>query len=98
MTEFSLPLMIVNYDGRWIDVDIHGDIADWPSGARATCLTASASGLAANERRNSPNTWIFPQYGAAMVMATGFANLQEAGMWRPVLDELASAIGLKGES
>jgi hypothetical protein len=42
--------------------------------------------------------WIFPQYGAAMVMATGFANLQEAGMWRPVLDELASAVGLKGES
>jgi hypothetical protein len=42
--------------------------------------------------------WTFPQYGAAMVMATGFANLQEAGMWRPVLDELASAVGLKEES
>jgi hypothetical protein len=51
-------------------------------GGDVTCMTSSA----------------VPQYGAAMVMATGFANLQEAGMWRPVLDELASAVGLKGES
>jgi hypothetical protein len=38
--------------------------------------------------------WVFPQYGAGVVMTTEFGNLEEAGMWRPALDELASAAKL----
>jgi hypothetical protein len=29
MTDFTLPPFVVNYDARWIDVDLRGDLGDW---------------------------------------------------------------------
>jgi hypothetical protein len=199
MTEFSLPPMVVNYDGRWIDVDIHGDIADWaqrsardvldrfgqrPGGKREKKLAKYLEGAGTIARRaqdsnmmymlypvlgegvraivrfcpvdmsgwqedeawpvllkglipdepweESPEItematpagtcrrikrrtvtgegstrgvgeqlaycWVFPQYGAGVVMTTAFQSLQEAGLWMPTLDELALAVGMEQAS
>jgi hypothetical protein len=38
--------------------------------------------------------WVFPEYGAGVVMTTGFADLLEAGRWRPALDGLAAGVEL----
>jgi hypothetical protein len=37
---------------------------------------------------------VFPEYGAGVVMTTGFADLLEAGRWRPALDGLAAVVAL----
>lgn len=38
--------------------------------------------------------WVFPQYGAGVVLATMFNDLAEAGRWRPAVDELARSVTL----
>jgi hypothetical protein len=38
--------------------------------------------------------WMFPGYGAGMVMSTTFQSLAEAGQWRPAVDELATSARL----
>jgi hypothetical protein len=38
--------------------------------------------------------WVFPQYGAGVVMSTGFADLLDAGRYRPAVDTLAAAVEL----
>jgi hypothetical protein len=38
--------------------------------------------------------WMFPQYGAGVIMSTTFQNLAEAGRWRPAIDELATSAKL----
>jgi hypothetical protein len=42
--------------------------------------------------------WIFPQYGAGIIMATAFPNLEDAGRWRPALDGLAASAQLEAET
>lgn len=195
MTEFSVPPLAVDYDGRWIAVDLHGDLHEWAKRAAADVtrrwggrkqrrllpllegageLARSAgdasivlllypvpgegiraivrfcpvdlAGLEGDEawsellgdpvpdepweepaeitqlstnagpcRRvlrkwvaGEGNTrglgeqanyvWLFPQYGAGVIMTTSFVNLAEAGRWRPVLDELATAAELRQTS
>jgi len=34
--------------------------------------------------------WLFPDYGAGVILATAFSDLVQAGRWRPVLDDLAT--------
>ncbi len=34
--------------------------------------------------------WVFPRYDAGVIMTTAFGNLEDAGRWRPALDELAA--------
>jgi hypothetical protein len=38
--------------------------------------------------------WVFPQYGAGIIMSTTFQSLAEAGRWRAALDELAASATL----
>jgi hypothetical protein len=38
--------------------------------------------------------WVYPQYGAAVVMSCTFTDFEEADQWRPVVDELAAAAEL----
>jgi hypothetical protein len=197
MTDFSLPPLTVDYDGRWVAVDLHGDLHEWARRAAAEVLARWGSrsgkrekqlatllegagdlarragdasialllypvlgegvravvrfspvdmsghdgedawqvlltGLIPDEPWEEPAeiteiatgagpcrrimrryvtgegsggvrpvgeqiayAWVFPQFGAGVVMGTAFINLQEAGMWRPVLDELAAATRLE---
>jgi hypothetical protein len=39
-------------------------------------------------------TWLFPDYGAGVVMTAAFADLLDAGRWRPALDALAAGVEL----
>jgi hypothetical protein len=39
-------------------------------------------------------TWVYPQYGAAVIMSCTFTDLEEADQWRPAVDELAAAAEL----
>jgi hypothetical protein len=197
MTEFTLPPLVVDYDGRWIDVDLHGDLGDWArraarevlarwdarGGRREKRLTAllEAAGqvarqaedasmvfllypelggsvqamvrfcpvdLAGNDELHSwsgvvselfpPDTWgddppeateiaspagtcrrlrrrhvmrevggvgehltyiwVFPQYGAGVIMAPSFANMEEADRWLPAIDKLAATAQLDESS
>jgi hypothetical protein len=41
--------------------------------------------------------WVFPQYGAGVIVAAAFLKLEEAGRWRTVLDELAATAKLDEE-
>ena len=34
--------------------------------------------------------WLFPDYGAGVILVTAFSDLVRAGRWRPVLDDLAT--------
>jgi hypothetical protein len=196
MTYFTLPPMIVNYDGRWTKVDMHGDLGAWaretardvldrfgkrPGGKQEKKLTKYFEGVGTLARRAQDSNavymlypilgegaraivrfcpvdmggwqedeawptllkglipdepweeppeitematpagtchrirrrgvtgdgsvrsvgeqfaycWVFPEYGAAVVMTTAFQNLQEPGLWRPALDELAMAVGME---
>ncbi len=38
--------------------------------------------------------WLFPQYGAGIVMSCTFQSLAEAGQWRSAVDELAASARL----
>jgi hypothetical protein len=38
--------------------------------------------------------WMFPQYGAGVIMSTTFQSLAEAGRWWPTIDELATSARL----
>jgi hypothetical protein len=40
--------------------------------------------------------WVFPRYDAGVIMTTAFPNLEDAGRWRPALDELAATAELEG--
>ncbi|HYZ55317.1 MAG TPA: hypothetical protein VE733_17695 [Streptosporangiaceae bacterium] len=192
MTGFTLPPLVVDYDARWIDVDLRGDLGEWArktaqdmlarspgrhrgrdekslaalletAGAMARqaddasialllypshqdglkalvrfcpvdlagregedawdALLASlpageppevtkigtAAGpcrrvrqpYAAGEESGSPvgerlgYIWVFPQYGAGVIMTTSFVDAMEAGRWRPALDALAAAAALE---
>jgi hypothetical protein len=39
--------------------------------------------------------WVFPAYGAGVILTTAFADLVEAGRWRPAFDKLAAAVELE---
>jgi hypothetical protein len=197
MTDFTLPPLVVDYDGRWIDVDMHGDLASWaratatevltrwgaaPGGKRQKQLVKLFEGAGEIARRAQDSNmifllypvldegvraavrfcpvdmsgwdssdeawpvllkglipdepweeppeitelatpagtchrirrrtvtgegstrgvgeqfaycWIFPQYGAGVVMTTAFQNLEEAGLWTSALDDLASSARLQ---
>jgi hypothetical protein len=41
--------------------------------------------------------WVFPRYDAGVIMTTAFPNIEDAGRWRPALDELAAAARLEEE-
>jgi hypothetical protein len=41
--------------------------------------------------------WMLPRWGAAVIMTATFADLLEAGRWRPALDKLAAGVGLEPE-
>jgi hypothetical protein len=32
MTNFTLPPFVVDWDGRWVDVDMRGDLREWAQG------------------------------------------------------------------
>jgi hypothetical protein len=200
MTEFTLPPFALDYDTRWVAVDLHGDLGDWARRAARDVLTRfDVRGGGRREKRlanlfegagklarqaddasmafllypilaegvralvrfcpvdlsgceeeeawsvlaeglfppeswadNPPEVteiasqagrcrrflqryvrsdgtegpvgeqvaylWVFPQYGAGVVMTTAFPNLEEAGRWRPTLDELAAAAELDESS
>jgi len=38
--------------------------------------------------------WVFPRYGAGVIMSTTFQSLAEAGRWRSAIDELAASARL----
>lgn len=38
--------------------------------------------------------WVFPRYGAGVIMSITFQNLAEAGRWRPAVEDLAMAARL----
>jgi hypothetical protein len=39
--------------------------------------------------------WVFPAYGAGVILATAFTALAEADLWRPEFDKLAAAVELE---
>jgi hypothetical protein len=39
--------------------------------------------------------WVFPRCSAGIIMTTAFPNLEDAGRWRPALDELAATAQLE---
>ena len=39
-------------------------------------------------------TWVYPQFGAAVVMSCAFTDFAEADQWRPAVDEFAAAAEL----
>jgi len=42
--------------------------------------------------------WVFPRYGAGVIMASAFPKLEDAGRWRPALDELAASAQLEEQA
>lgn len=62
---------------------------------RRTSVTGQGSVRAVGEQL--AYVWVFPQYDAGVVMTTAFGNLEDAGRWRPALDELAGTAQLQSE-
>ena len=42
--------------------------------------------------------WVLPRWGAAVIMATSFDDLMEAGRWQPALDKLAAGVSLEPDT